>query len=407
MGSIPDFIHKGRSLVNEVFIETGTMLGETVARAAAAGFERIYSIEVAERHCAAARARFKLHPHITVLYGGSSKVLQTILDRSRPTTFWLDAHYQGGEPDEMDGIAGQCPVLEELRIIFSAEWATPPIILIDDAHMFMEPVPDGFRADHWPTLPEIVKMFPKGYSIDVSGGIIYALSEGNQMIDDKTEQVTHDASGLMWCPERGYGFYPVVQDGQYDKDYWQLYQGYKSSPIAEKLMRARVELVERHAPGATLVDIGIGNGQFIEARHDTPWIAENKGNGRIVRPTFGYDVNPIAVAWLKERALWLDPWVRGCEAAVFWDSLEHIPTPVAFVSLVRCWLFVSIPIFEGLEHILRSKHFKPKEHYHYFTRDGFVRWATQRGFNLVEENRMETELGREGIGTFVLRRMGA
>lgn len=212
--------------------------------------------------------------------------------------------------------------------------------------------------------------------------------------DPVTRRVERHARGLLWYPELGYGFYPVQPDGQYGAAYWENYQKYRQSPIAYRLMRRRVELVEAFVPGEPVVDIGIGSGHFVEER----------GYGE-ASPTFGYDVNPIAVAWLKERGLWRDPYEAPVDAACLWDTLEHMEKPEDFLARVRQWIFVSIPIFDGPEHVLRSKHFKTDEHFFYFTRSGFVAWMRVRGWRLVEENRMETELGREDIGTFVFRRV--
>lgn len=87
-----------------------------------------------------------------------------------------------------------------------------------------------------------------------------------------------------------------------------------------------------------------------------------------------------------------------------WDVLEHIEDFPAVIANVRDWLFLSLPIFRDADHALRSKHFKPNEHCWYFTRDGLVAAMSMCGFALVSESRVETELGREDIGTFAFRR---
>jgi hypothetical protein len=78
--------------------------------------------------------------------------------------------------------------------------------------------------------------------------------------------------------------------------------------------------------------------------------------------------------------------------------------PDLFVDRVKKLVFTSIPVFEGPAQVLRSKHFKPSEHLWYWSSTGFVRWMQARGFSCLEENRMETELGREDICTFVFAR---
>jgi Methyltransferase domain len=194
---------------------------------------------------------------------------------------------------------------------------------------------------------------------------------------------------LTWNDDLGIGYYPVELNGQYGHDYWSTYVSYRASAIAEPLMRARMDLVADFHGARPLVDIGIGSGHFIETRRSR---------------TFGYDVNPMAIRWLLDRDLWWDPYSRDPEAVSCWDSLEHMGRPEALLRCVRNFVFLSIPIFEDLKHVRRSKHFKPSEHFWYFTRRGLVSWMKSAGFELVMENSMETDLGREDIGTFVFKR---
>ena len=54
--------------------------------------------------------------------------------------------------------------------------------------------------------------------------------------------------------------------------------------------------------------------------------------------------------------------------------------------------------------LVRDPHFRPDEHCWYFTRDGLMFAMNACGFALVTESSIETELGREDIGTFAFRR---
>lgn len=155
-------------------------------------------------------------------------------------------------------------------------------------------------------------------------------------------------------------------------------------------MQARVDLVEKHYRNS-LVDIGIGSGAFVELRNSRQ------------RRTLGYDVNTVAREWLINRGLWQDPW-EGAMAVSLWDVLEHIPNFDELLAKVSEWVFVSIPIFTDGEHVLRSKHYRKDEHVWYFTRTGFINTMHGLGFGLVDLNVMETDIGREDIGTFVFRR---
>ena len=62
--------------------------------------------------------------------------------------------------------------------------------------------------------------------------------------------------------------------------------------------------------------------------------------------TWGYDVNPAGVAWLKDQEKLWNPYRQPCLAMSFWDSLEHIPDfpklleQVRTACLFRCRTFL-------------------------------------------------------------------
>lgn len=191
---------------------------------------------------------------------------------------------------------------------------------------------------------------------------------------------------LQWFPELELGFFPVSA-APYDAAYWDRYRRMDRTASGEALTRARVDLVDSYWNGP-LVDVGVGGGRFVEQRAQTR----------------GYDVNPEAVRWLKGIGRWCDIYQDGADAATFWDSLEHIADPRAILSKVRHFAFVSLPIFSGPEHVLRSRHFRKDEHFWYFTAAGFGRFMGSCGFDLLEYNSQEVDCGREDIGTFVFGR---
>jgi Methyltransferase domain len=197
---------------------------------------------------------------------------------------------------------------------------------------------------------------------------------------------------LTWWPELGIGYYPVEAAlAPYDQDYFDSFDRNAQTDLGRALMQARCNFVEQHYRG-TLVDVGIGAGAFIEQRRE-------RG-----RTTYGFDVNPVGIDWLEQRKLLVDPYQVLSDALSLWDVLEHIPDFQPLLANVREWLFLSLPIFGGVEHVLRSKHFKPEEHCWYFSRNGLVYAMDLCGFALVSESTIETELGREDIGTFAFRR---
>lgn len=190
---------------------------------------------------------------------------------------------------------------------------------------------------------------------------------------------------LQWLPEVGIGYFPV-REMPYDAAYFDKYVRMADTEIGRKLTEARVALVNKYTDGQVL-DIGIGSGAFVQARPNT----------------YGYDINPVAVEWLADNRLYRHPF-RGADALAFWDSLEHIPDPTLMLQGARQYVFVSCPIYDDVMHILRSKHYRPDEHCWYWTIHGLFAFMSAFGFEPVEMNRMETELGREDIGTFVFKR---
>jgi hypothetical protein len=198
---------------------------------------------------------------------------------------------------------------------------------------------------------------------------------------------------LIWDEQQGMGVHTMPLDvGIYDASYWHKYVGYADTDLGRKLTAARLAFVRRFVrDDEDLTDVGIGSGDFIEAR----------GGGN----TFGWDVNPIAIEWLRERYIGRDPRVRGAAHLSLWDTLEHIDDPAGLVDCARGCVFVSTPIYRDREHALGSRHLRPGEHRWYWTESGLVRWFARMGFRLLEPSSwFETELGRDSIGTFAFGR---
>lgn len=191
---------------------------------------------------------------------------------------------------------------------------------------------------------------------------------------------------LQWYPELGLGYFPV-QAQPYDAGYWQRYRELDKTECGDVLTRLRKGFVERHYSG-TLIDIGIGGGKFVSERENT----------------YGFDINPLAVEWLEIQGAYWDPYKLPCDAASFWDSLEHIHRPDLLLQNVRKWAFVSVPIFESCEAVMASKHFRKDEHCWYFTPSGLIGFMGKLGFDMKSASTMEQAAGREGIATYAFRR---
>lgn len=192
---------------------------------------------------------------------------------------------------------------------------------------------------------------------------------------------------LAWFAEQGIGYYPV-RAMPYDEAYFKNYQRITDTEIGRKLNQARIELVNKYTD-KDVIDIGIGSGVFCKERPNTK----------------GFDINPSAVDWLLENKLYRHPF-KGAHGFTFWDSIEHIHNPENTLQFAHEYVFISTPIYNNLDHVLKSKHFKKNEHCWYFTVEGMCIFMNYYGFEVQEVNWQETEIGREDIASFVFKRIG-
>ncbi len=111
-----------------VFVETGTFDGHGIDLALAAGFERVFSVELDRRLYEAACIRYASDARVKLYYGNSPDVLPEMLSAAGgPATIWLDAH---------SGIS--TPLPDELEAILATGFSGHSI-LIDDVDLFGKP----------------------------------------------------------------------------------------------------------------------------------------------------------------------------------------------------------------------------------------------------------------------------
>lgn len=117
-----------------VFVETGSYLGNGIQRAITAGFKKVISIEIQEDKYKFCSQRFKQDKKVSLYFGASEDLLKGIIDEIKePITFWLDGHFSEG--DRIKGVKMKtlCPLIEELDVIKSHPIKSH-IILIDDVN---------------------------------------------------------------------------------------------------------------------------------------------------------------------------------------------------------------------------------------------------------------------------------
>jgi hypothetical protein len=177
----------------------------------------------------------------------------------------------------------------------------------------------------------------------------------------------------------------------YDKDYYDNYKNLEKTEMSFHLNKERYELVKKYSKG-NVFDIGVGCGTFIMCCKDID--------------CFGYDINPFSVSWLKDKNIFLNPYLEGTEEIscwTMWDALEHFKDPQEILCKIKKndTLIISIPIFENFLNLKKDKHFKPNEHFFYFTHYGLVSFLTNFGFTILHFDDFETKIGRHNINRYV------
>jgi hypothetical protein len=121
-----------RDFAAEIFVETGTHLGDTVAFMKD-HVGQVHSIELGQDLFKNAQRRFADCPGVKLWQGDSGDILPVVLQSvAGRCVFWLDGHYSAGITAR--GLE-DTPVLRELTHIFSAS-IPPYLIVIDDARCF-------------------------------------------------------------------------------------------------------------------------------------------------------------------------------------------------------------------------------------------------------------------------------
>jgi len=196
---------------------------------------------------------------------------------------------------------------------------------------------------------------------------------------------TKNRNNLLWNDQLGIGY--LRSNGyDYGADYWEHYINIRQDEIGRALTEHRFWLLSTYVDPTLNCDVGIGSGQFVE-----------RANCK------GFDINPSAIAWLKNYGSYGDPYVEKFNSLTLWDVLEHLDDPTELLASTNI-LLTSLPIFDGLGYCLKSKHFKPDEHIWYFTHDGVQRYLNSFGFEMVYFDDGETLIGRESIRSYCFRR---
>jgi len=193
---------------------------------------------------------------------------------------------------------------------------------------------------------------------------------------------------LLWDVNKQFGFLDIIPR-EYDEEYFKKYEQYAKTELGRQLTEGRIAFIDRHYTGK-LLDVGVGCGQFVKARENT----------------FGYDINKAAIEELKKIDKYINLYDSVFPAYSFFDSFEHIKDLSSLLNAMpsKTKLFISIPIFNDMAHVLRSKHFRPDEHYWYFTTQGLIKCMLDYGFICIDIDNFEIRAGREDIWSFAFEK---
>ena len=127
--------HNFKPYYANVFIETGTYVGDGVKAASRAHFPRIISIELSKYYHELAKVNCAGLPGVELYYGDSVTVLKSLLPTiNEQCTFWLDAHWCD---KHAAGSLHDIPLMRELDII-AEHPIKNHIILIDGMRLLRE-----------------------------------------------------------------------------------------------------------------------------------------------------------------------------------------------------------------------------------------------------------------------------
>ena len=145
----------------DIYIETGTGIGDSLSHALKHPFKHFYSIEMDKGLYDQAIKLFQ-HPNLKIINGLSSNILPEILPKIASDTrvlFFLDAHFPeadfGNAPDRYRKSVSKygkdaLPLEEELRIIKNIRIENKDVIIIDDVWVYE----DGpFEGGNWSERP--------------------------------------------------------------------------------------------------------------------------------------------------------------------------------------------------------------------------------------------------------------
>jgi len=167
---------------------------------------------------------------------------------------------------------------------------------------------------------------------------------------------------------------------KYDSSYINIYNQQKYTQTAKVLNNIRLNYLMSYffSPPESLLDVGCGNGSFLQACI-----------GKI-NTLYGFDV---VNTMLPDSIIKVYEFVEA-SVYTFWDSLEHIWDISFLENLPTRMVAVSVPWYYG--EFKNWRHYKPDEHIRYFTLDALTNMFEHYGWTLLNYGDVE-DVVREPI----------
>jgi len=196
----------------------------------------------------------------------------------------------------------------------------------------------------------------------------------------------------------------------YNEDYAHLYVSYLSQDLGHKIVKHRVQELQKltnlfgwESHRCSTLDFGCATGIVVrEARE-------------LGLDAWGYE--PHAVFFNSHHALHVAPWIAiNPESIVstpfvvsFYDALEHLERVDKWLQLFQPIRIVVtlpvVPLTMFSKDLPNWKHYKPDEHVWYFTDNGIHNFLAAHGYEVYEVEDFERKLGRLDALTVHARRI--
>lgn len=206
-------------------------------------------------------------------------------------------------------------------------------------------------------------------------------------------------SKVLWCEPCEYGKSTYTFNKKvYDGDYADKYASYVGTELSNKLITFRTSFVRQYCPktrSSKLLDFGCGTGEFCKRASE-------------YYDVYGCEVNSVyQELWHSDTsgAKYSETIPDEHFAIVtFFDSFEHVQDIQGLLKLLDApYLVFSIPIVPK-NRLAVSKHLRPEEHLHYFTRHSLSELLGLMGYKMEAWSQEESKLGREDVETYVFRK---